>query len=230
MAAPGFFAPMIAHVFGRRSRMVTPVTRATLDSAARICAATLTPAIDADWTVPAMHLTWTCRETLDHIADALSTQAGRLATAATVQQRRFRNGDPTASVADLIHAVEIGAAILGVVAEAVPAGTRAYHRMGMADAEGYLAMGCEEILGHTWDIAHGLGIPMIVPDSLVTPIVRRLFPWAPQTCGDWDALLWCTNRIALPDRARIGAWGWWAAPLSEWPGGDGPPITWPAGM
>jgi len=210
--------------------MSAPVTRATLDAAVQVCVATLSPAIDADWTVPAMYLTWSCRETLDHISDALSTQAGRLATAATVQQRRFRNGDPTASIADLIYAVEIGAAMLGVIADAVPSETRAFHRMGMADPEGYLAMGCEEILGHTWDIAQGLGVAMIVRGELAAPIVHRLFPWAPVHCGDWDALLWCTNRIALPDRERIGAWGWWAAPRAEWPGGDGPPLTWPAGM
>jgi hypothetical protein len=90
--------------------------------------------------------------------------------------------------------------------------------MGIADPEGFLAMGCEEILVHTWDIAQGFGLPMEPPDEVARAVLHRLFPWAPTGCSPWDAQLWCSDRIALPGSAKIGHWGWHAAPLSEWDG------------
>ena len=210
--------------------MREPVTTETLNQAAEVVRSTLQPALAEDWSVAAGYLTWDCRTTLDHIVDTLGIYAGRLATQAPGPQPRFRNGDPNATLEDLLEALRIGSALLGAVATVAPDGARAWHRMGMGDAEGFLAMACEEMLGHTYDITQGLNRAMVVPEDLAGRFVQRLFPWAPVECGRWEAFLWCSNRIALPERGHIGKWGLWSAPLSEWPGGDGPPATWPTGF
>ncbi len=93
----------------------------------------------------------------------------------------------------------------------------------MADAEGFLAMGCAEILLHTDDIAAALGLPAPFrpPADLCRRVVQRIFPWAPpETEADpWDALRWAAGRIALPGHDRLDAnWWWHCAPLSEWDG------------
>ena len=88
----------------------------------------------------------------------------------------------------------------------------------MADASGFIAMGCEEMLMHTADILQGLARPFRPPDDLTARVLARLFPWAPE--GDvWASLRWVSGRIALPDHARLGAdWYWHCAPLDEWDG------------
>jgi hypothetical protein len=89
----------------------------------------------------------------------------------------------------------------------------------MADASGFLGMGCVEIVIHTDDIARGFGLPFHPPDDLTDRIVRRLFPWAPTDREVWASLRWACGRAALPDRARLAPdWYWHCAPLAEWDG------------
>ena len=71
------------------------------------------------------------------------------------------------------------------------------------------------------------GYSIVQANDLAAAVTHRLFPWAPAGYAPWGTFLWCTDRIALPDRAKIGPWGTFPAPLSEWPGGDRPPRTWP---
>ncbi|MDQ2682469.1 MAG: maleylpyruvate isomerase N-terminal domain-containing protein [Chloroflexota bacterium] len=201
------------------------VTPEHLLRASTVCLETLRPVADRDWSIPAGGLTWTCRETIDHVADALSYYCGQLAGRRTKRVPSFRNGNPTASVPQLLEAVQTGALILADVARAAPADARGWHRMGMADAEGFLAMGCEEILIHTWDIAQGFGLEMTVPEELAAAVLARIFPWAPTGCSAWEAHLWCSDRITLEGRDRIGEWGWHAAPIGEWAGGDRSPVV-----
>ena len=199
-----------------------PVTPELLLEAARLCRATLERHRDADWSIPAGPLDWTCRETLDHVCDALGSYCGKLATRTSEQIPAFRNGDLAASITDLLSALSTGAAMLAAIARATPPEARAIHRMGMADAEGFLAMGCEEMLIHTWDVCAGFGEDFSVPDEIAGAVVARLFPWAPAECTAWQAQLWCSDRITLENRGRIGPWGWHAAPIAEWAGGEGP--------
>jgi hypothetical protein len=119
----------------------------------------------------------------------------------------------------LLTIVEALAAVLAEVARAAPPEARGYHGAGMADAEGFVAMGCEEILIHTADIAQGLGLSFRPPDELTARVLRRLFPWAPTDGDPWAELRWASGRIALPDRPRLGPdWYWHCAPLAEWDG------------
>ena len=63
-----------------------PLMPDDLPVAAAVCRQTLTPALAADWSVPAGDLEWDCRRTLDHIADVLAFYAGQLATRATARR------------------------------------------------------------------------------------------------------------------------------------------------
>ena len=187
--------------------------------AATVCRDALTPALDADWSVVAGDLTWDCRRTLDHVPDTLVFYAGPLATRATARVTPLRNGDPERSVGELLTVVGEAAAILAAVVRAAPAETRAFHPAGMADAEGFLAMGCVEVLIHTDDIARGLGLGFRPPDDLTRGVVRRLFPWAPDEGDPWAALRWACGRVGLGERERLGPdWYWQSAPLAEWDG------------
>ena len=205
-----------------------PVTPDHLFRAVAINRATLEPMSNADWSIPAGPLKWTCRETLDHISDALGFYCGQLATLATEPRPRFRNSDTASTIPNLFIALESGANMLAAIARATPGTDRAWHRMGRADAEGFLAMACEEILIHTWDIAQGFGLTVKVPDDLATSVVSRIFPWAPTTCTPWEAQLWCSDRIELPDLGKITRWGWHSAPIAEWTGHPKPHTVFPS--
>lgn len=179
----------------------------------------LAPELERDWAVPAGDLAWSCRRTLDHIADSLFFYAAYVARRATGRLPMPRNGDHERSLAELLDVVESAAAILAVAIEATPAGARIFHPAGMADRSGYSALGCEELLVHTADIAQGLGITFRPPDDLTERILARLFPWAPTNEDCWAALLWATGHDTLPDRTRLGPdWYWHCAPLAEWDG------------
>ncbi|MBA3520317.1 MAG: hypothetical protein H0T75_22365 [Rhizobiales bacterium] len=196
-----------------------PVTADDLLLAAQICHDALMPAIDRDWSVPAGDLAWSCQTTLDHLPNALLSYANHLATRATERRVPVRNGDPDRSPAELLSVTAATAAILAAVTHAAPAGTRAFHPAGMADPEGFLAMGCEEIMIHTDDIARGMGLAFRPPEALARRVLRRLFPWAPTDADPWAAVRWASGRAALGDRERLDAdWYWQCAPLSEWDG------------
>jgi hypothetical protein len=188
-------------------------------TAAAVSRKALEPALDRDWSVKAGDLEWSCRRTLDHIVDSLMLYAASLASRATGRLSPPRNGNPDASVEELLTSLGAAAAIVAEVARAAPPGTRAFHPAGMADVSGWLALACEEILLHTDDIAQGLGLRFRPPEELAARIRARIFPWAPADLDPWAALRWAAGRAALPNRERLGPdWGWHPAPLAEWDG------------
>src|ERR671916_1134168 len=160
---------------------------ADLITAARLCRETLAPALNRDWSAPAGDLEWDCRRTLDHIVDTLFLYAAYLASRVTERLSPPRNGDPTASPAQLLATVGAAAAVLSEVARAAPPGTRAFHPAGMADVSGWIGLGCVEILLHTDDIARGLRLPYRPPDELSSRVRARLFPWVPADIAPWDS-------------------------------------------
>jgi len=182
--------------------------------------AALEPALSADWSAPAGDLTWSRRRTLDHMVDTTLHYAAHVATRATGRLPFVRDGDPARSVPELLSGLTTSAAILAEVCRAAPPDARGFHPAGMADASGFLAMGCQEILVHTHDITLGLGLPFTPVDPALTRrVVARIFPWAPPDGDPWDALRWAAGRVALRDRPRLGPdWWWHCAPLSEWDG------------
>jgi len=186
----------------------------------------LTQVLSRDWSVRAGDLEWSCRRTLDHIIDVLALYAS--AVALPVQSRDewipTRNGDPDAGIAELLQVLRRGAAVLEKVFNASPPSARAFHPSGMSDADGFRAMACSEILTHTDDIllAFGTAAAFKPQSDLCERILRRVFPWAPDTreCPDrWLAVKWSCGRVELPGYPRLDdRWWWFSAPIAEWDG------------
>ena len=188
-----------------------------------VCAA-LAPHGSDDWDVPAGGLGWSCRATLDHLPDTLLLYAAHLASRATQGLPALRAGDASASPRRLLGITVESAHILAATAREAESRVRAFHPAGMADPEGFCAMGCDEILVHGKDIAVGLGVAFEAPADLVGRVLNRLFPWAPRGVDPWLALLWANGRTSLPGLGHLGSeWVWQAAPLDEWDGVPGWP-------
>ena len=150
--------------------------------------------------------------------------AAQLAAPGSTRLRVDYRVHDDATNTELLDLFEAAAATLAQVARAAPADVRGYHSAGMADPTGFLAMGCDEILVHGWDVCLGLGFGLLVRPDLAARVRRRLFPWAPGDAAPWPALLWANGRVELPGRPRLGPdWVWHWAPLDEW---DGTIPTW----
>jgi uncharacterized protein (TIGR03083 family) len=187
--------------------------------AAGVAVECLAAAPPDDWEVPAGSLSWTCRSTLDHTVDTLFWYSVQLASGAQRALPSPRRGDPTGTVPFLLTTLRSSAAVLAAVVRAADPSVRAFHPVGMADPEGFTAMGCDEILVHADDIARGLGVTFEPPSDLCTAVLERLFPWAPADDDPFAELLWANGRVALADRPRLTPdWSWHCAPLDEWDG------------
>lgn len=190
-----------------------------LRTAAAACEAALTPALQDNWSVCAGDLEWDCRRTLNHIDDALLNYNRHFGSRATRRLPVLREQFPYTPLGDLLDQTVALAATLAEVVKAAPPGARGFHGLGRADASGFIAMGCTEILIHTYDIAQGLRRAFTPPEELCGRVARRLFPWAPTDVDGWSALRWGCGRTALPGHPRLGpSWGWQCAPLEEWDG------------
>ena len=187
--------------------------------AAGVAVECLAGAPEPDWEAPAGPLPWTGRATVDHVVDVLLWYAVQLATEARRALPSPRRGDPTGSPALLLTSLRSSATVLAAVVRASDPSIRAFHTVGMADPEGFTAMGCDEILVHADDVARGLGISFEPPSELCAAVLQRLFPWAPADGDPFAELLWANGRIALPGRPRLYPdWSWHCAPLDEWDG------------
>jgi hypothetical protein len=155
----------------------------------------------ADWGVPAGDLRWTCRATAVHVAHDLlayaAQVAGRAAGGYLPLDLTVRDTATPAQVLDVVQAC--GTLLVRALAGA-GGGDRAWH-WGPTDPGGFAALGVNELLVHTWDITQGLGVSWRPPARLAAAVVTRLFPDLPGA-----DLLWCTGRIALPDRPRRTRW------------------------
>ncbi|MBG0562887.1 maleylpyruvate isomerase N-terminal domain-containing protein [Actinoplanes aureus] len=201
-----------------------PVTSADVRLATDLAITALEPAADRDWQVPAGDLTWTVWETVEHIADDLFAYAGQVAARRPALKayvpfgyRRRPDGpaltvyaQPDAGVAGLLDVLDASGGLLAAQVQVAPRQARAFHPMGVADPEGFAAMGVVEVLAHTHDVAAGLGLPWNPPDDLCDRVLWRIFPQAP--LDGWAALLWATGRAELPGRPRQREWRWYAAP------------------
>ena len=105
--------------------------------------------------------------------------------------------NPDSTPGDLLRVAELRALVLAEVARAASPETRGFHVFGRADREGYLAMGCVEMLVHTDDLARGLGLTFRPSAELVREPLARLFPWAPTDTDPWQTLNWATACASL---------------------------------
>jgi len=119
------------------------VTADDLDAAVSAVVAALRPAADRDWSAQAGTLEWDCWHTAEHIGDCLLSYAGQLAVRPAARYVRFlASADAGASPAEVLEFAEAGGRILAATVRTAPRQARAYHPTGMADPEGFAAMGC----------------------------------------------------------------------------------------
>jgi hypothetical protein len=172
--------------------------------------------IRRDWSVPAGRLRWSCSRTLFHAADDQVAYAGQLAAQAVDDYLPFRlrpvRGTPPTGLLDLLQGM---GALFATTARATPEDVRAYHPHGLADVEGFLAMGVAEVLLHTHDVAQGLGLAYHPDPDLCGRVIERLHRDLEPHDDPWQLLLWATGRGDLPDRRPLRRWRWWPAPESE---------------
>lgn len=181
------------------------------------CTNSLAPLTDRDWEVPAGDLTWTCRETLEHLGSL--SYAPILALRATAIPKIAFSVFPEMPVDWLLVTARTNAVIVAEVARAAPAHVRAYHPAGMADPSGFIAMMGDEFVVHTHDIATSLGADYQPDVYVARALLDRLFPWWPRDVEPWNALLWAHGRRDLPGYPHVDeTWLWHCAPLEEWNG------------
>jgi hypothetical protein len=175
------------------------------------CVSTLRFYSDADWNIPAIGIDMSVSGVGAHVADGLIAYAAQIVGQPSDHwvpiQVAIEQG---ADVFGLIEAISTAGRILDIVAVNSPATSRSYHSWGMSDPEGFLAMGCVELLAHTYDIVTSLEGEFSVDDKLVQPFLERLFRGVPTECSRWEALLWSTGRIAIPGSPRQESWRWYA--------------------
>ena len=175
--------------------------------------AALRPSVDRDWSVPAGGLRWTCSRTARHVADDLIAYAGQLAVQAPDYYLPFRLvANPGTPPSGLLDVIEMTAALLSLTVRHAPPEARGYHAYGLADAEGFAALGTAEVVLHTHDIATGLGIAYEPEADVCAWLVGRLHRDLPEHDDPWQRLLWATGRGELPGHQRLRRWRWFVAP------------------
>jgi uncharacterized protein (TIGR03083 family) len=187
-------------------------------AAAEASRALLGAALDRDWARRLPHLDWTVAETVAHMVETVLWYATDLAAGPRELSTMDLRVRPETPPPDLVATVGAFATVLARVVDATPPGTRGWHPYGLADASGFAAMACDELLVHTDDAARGLGVPFTPPPDLAAATLHRLFPWAPPDADPWPALRWANGRQDLPGQPRQVDWRWHCAPLEEWNG------------
>ena len=196
-----------------------PVGPDDIVAAAEHVAATLAPAVGADWTVSANAVDWDVRSTVLHAVSCVTCYTVDLANQSTARTPLAVTVSEHATNEQVLGALGASARLMALVATASPASARGFHEGGMADTSGFVAMAIDEVIVHGADAAAGLGLAYEPPERLARKVVDRLFPWAPADTDGWTALLWANGRLPLPGQPEIRPnWSWQCAPLDEWEG------------
>jgi hypothetical protein len=207
----------------------TPVTGAHVQRAVALTVEALREAPDNAWSNQAGPMAFDCWDTLDHLNNGLFSYALRLSPPVPYVEGGVpilwdRPGpselarpivcDRTDGPQALVSVLEAMGGLVAAMVDARPPSVRAYHIWGVADPEGFAAMGVLETLAHGFDLTQGLGVPLEAPADLLVPALARLFPEAPTDTDPWRTMLWATGRGELDGREHRGPdWAWHSAPL-----------------
>jgi len=191
-----------------------------LDTTVSAATSALLEIVDHDWDIPVSGLTWTCRGTIEHVADDLFAYAGQIApskpevtTYVAFDFYADREGEPTCAVhaepdrgnAGLVQILDACGGMLSALARTRPPEVRGWHPYGVSDAGGFAAMGTVETMLHVYDVADPLGIAWHPHADVVRRVLDRLFPDAPTDGNPWQTLLHATGRD--PERPNE-SWQW----------------------
>ncbi len=194
------------------------MTGADIEAAAGASVRLLRSTTDRSWTAPVPDLDFTVSALVAHVAQCCIWYAVDLSSGgpdlAVIQPTVSDTGSPD----QLIDSLGALARLLARVVDGAAPTDRGFHPFGQADASGFAAMACDEILVHTADLGTALGFELEPDVGVAERTLWRLFPWAPTDVEPWPALLWANGRIALPGRPRLERWRWQCAPLDEWDG------------
>jgi uncharacterized protein (TIGR03083 family) len=191
------------------------VTGDDLDEACDHVLSVLRPEVGRVWADRAGTGIWTARATAEHVGDTLMAYAAQLVVRPDDKYVEFVASAAQAEPVALLDFVRAGAGMLAATVRTSGADVRAFHPSGMADPEGFAGMGCVELLVHGEDVARGFGFALDPARELCERVLARMFPTIRGTEDPWDALLWATGRIELPDRSRRTSWRWHGAPLED---------------
>ncbi|MGW4703273.1 hypothetical protein [Streptomyces sp. NPDC004285] len=198
-----------------------PVTADDVDLAVRLAAGVLRDAPADGWGARAGSLEWDCWETAEHLANDLFYYAVQLGPQnppldthvpfALTRKRPqapvvFAHAERDAGPAGLVQVLEACGALLVAMVRTTSPRVRAHHAAGVSDPEGFAALGLQETLVHTHDLAEGLGLVWNPPAALCSRVLARLFPEAPGGTDPWPTLLWATGRAELPGHPRLTTW------------------------
>jgi uncharacterized protein (TIGR03083 family) len=186
-----------------------------LATAASECTAFLARNAFSDWSTHVPDLDWTIAKVVGHVAEGLMWYACDLAAGLPELSTETFDIKVESEPAELVRTVATMARLLTGVLGNSPAGSLGYHPMGDADASGFAAMGCDELLIHTDDVARALGVTFEPTPEIAGWTLRRLFPWVSADLDPWEGLRWANGRIATEGRERLGTWVWHCAPLPE---------------
>lgn len=178
-----------------------------IDTATASSVAALRAAADADWSVPAAGLQWTCTQTATHIIDNFVGFAAQLLGRARegylpLRIHLVRSTTPPG----LLDTLAVSGRMMSLAVRDTPASTRVFHSWGVVDPEGYAAHSIAELIVHTHDIAGGLGLAYQPDRDLCGRVTRRL--GLERYADPWQLLLWATGRADLPGRERVSRWKW----------------------
>jgi len=175
------------------------------------------------WERPAGTLSWSCWETMEHMADDLFAYAAQIAVTDPPTDAYLpfawharREGGPDSTVfvehsggtLGLLRSLEACGAMLAGAVDAAPPSRLAYHPYGNSDPEGFAAMGVLEVLVHAWDVAATVERTWQPPAGLCRAVLDRLFTDLPPDTDPWRTLLWATGRGPLPGHADRVSWQW----------------------
>jgi hypothetical protein len=105
--------------------------------------------------------------------------------------------------------------VLARTVDAAGPADRGWHSHGVADAAGFAAIGCAEVLVHGTDVADALGLPWSPPGDVAAAVLARLFPEVTDVPDPMAGLLWATGRRALPGRPARTGWTYGMTPAGE---------------
>ncbi|WP_020418113.1 maleylpyruvate isomerase N-terminal domain-containing protein [Amycolatopsis sp. ATCC 39116] len=187
-------------------------------STAQECAEFLSGQLHRDWSAAIPEMDMTVAQVVAHIADCVHWYSYDLAAGPVELSTMESKVRPESEPAELVVTLGTTAKVLAAVVATSSPDARGWHPWGIADASGFAAMACDELLVHTADAARGLGVEFSPTPRLAAAALYRLFPWTPMDTDPWPTLLWANGRASLPGHPRLTKWRWHCAPMSEWDG------------